>query len=311
LVDRDGHTFDFTTAMKKLLVTGASGLLGWNVCAIARESWRVFGVVNRHAIDLPGASRLICDLTRPDHLLQLFRNVAADAVVHCAAVAQPDACQAQPEDSRPINVEVPATLAQLCAAARTPYVFVSTDLVFDGTRAPYDEGDPVSPVSVYGEQKVAAERMVRERHPDAMIVRLPLMFGDPGPAATSFIHPWVAALRSGKVLSLFVDEFRTPVGVRTAARGLLMAPGLEGGILHLGGRERVSRYDLGVLLAEMLGAEIGLIQPGRQRDRTVGAPRPPDVSLNSARAYALGYDPPSLSDALAEFLRDLPASKRM
>jgi dTDP-4-dehydrorhamnose reductase len=297
--------------MKKLVVTGASGLLGWNVCAVARESWLVFGVVNRHAIDLPDASRLICDLTRPDHLSQLFRDVAPDAMIHCAAVAQPDVCQAQPRESRPINVDVPAAIAQLCAAARIPYVFVSTDLVFDGTRPPYGEEDSASPISVYGEQKVAAERQVRERHPGAMIVRLPLMFGDPGPAATSFIHPWVAALRSGKELALFVDEFRTPVGVRTAARGLLMALDVDGGILHLGGRERVSRFDLGILLAETLGADMSLIKPGRQRERTIGAPRPPDVSLTSSRAYALGYDPPSLREALAAFLCQLSASNRM
>lgn len=76
-----------------------------------------------------------------------------------------------------------------------------------------------------------------------------------------------------------------------------------GGILHLGGRERVSRYDLGMILAEMLGADAGLILPLRQRDRTVGAPRPPHVSPDSSRAYARGYNPPSLREELAAFLR--------
>ena len=96
-----------------------------------------------------------------------------------------------------------------------------------------------------------------------------------------------------------------PVGARTAAAGLLMALGVGGGILHLSGRERVSRYDLGIILAAILGADAGLIMPGRQRDRTVGAPRPPDVSLDSSRAYALGYDPPPLGEELKAVLRDL------
>ncbi|OGB94932.1 MAG: NAD(P)-dependent oxidoreductase [candidate division NC10 bacterium RBG_16_65_8] len=291
--------------MRKLLVTGASGVLGWNVCAMARGRWRTLGIVHRHPIDLPGVARLTCDLTRPEELRRIFRKVAPDAVVHCAAETSPDLCQAHPDESRRINVEVPADIARLCAGAGVPCAFVSTDLVFDGTRPPYREGDPVSPIGVYGDQKAAAERAVREQNPGAVVCRLPPIFGDPGPASASFIQPWIAALHGGRELRLFTDEFRTPVGARTAAMGLLMALGVGSGILHLGGRERISRYDLGILLAEILGADAGLITPGQQRDRAVGAPRPPDVSLDSSRAYALGYDPPSLRRELTALLRTL------
>jgi dTDP-4-dehydrorhamnose reductase len=291
--------------MRTLLVTGASGVLGWNLCAAARERWRTLGIVHRHPADLPGVARLTGDLTHPEELRRLFQTVAPDALIHCAAAAQPDFCQAHPDESHRINVDVTADIADLCAGARIAWAFVSTDLVFDGTRPPYLEGDPVSPINVYGEQKAAAERVVRQRCPGAVICRLPPIFGDPGPASASFIQPWIAALRGGKELRLFTDECRTPVGARTAAAGLLMALGLGGGILHLGGRERVSRYDLGIVLAGMLGTDAGLIVSGRQRDRTVGAPRPPDVSLDSSRAYALGYDPPPLDQELKAVLRDL------
>jgi dTDP-4-dehydrorhamnose reductase len=289
--------------MKSLLVTGASGLLGWNVCGRALRRWRVSGVFHRHPVDLSGVFLRSCDLTDRRELVRLFREVAPHAVVHCAAAAQPDFCQTHAAESRPINVDVPVGIADLCAGAGIPYVFVSTDLVFDGTRAPYREGDSVSPISVYAEQKVAAEGGVLARHPAATVVRLPPMFGDPGPAAATFIHPWIAALQPGKELLLFADEFRTPVGVRTAAEGALMALGVAGGILHLGGRERVSRYALGLMVADLLGADARLIKPGRQGDRTVGAPRPPDVSLDSSRAFALGYDPPPLHNELREALR--------
>ena len=291
--------------MRTLLVTGASGVLGWNVCVAARERWRTLGIVHRHPVDLPGVPRLTCDLTHSAELRRLFRTVAPDALIHCAAMAQPDFCQAHPEESRRTNVEVTADIADLCAGARIPWAFVSTDVVFDGTRPPYREGDPVSPISVYGEQKATAERLALDRCPGAVICRLPPIFGDPGPTSASFIQPWIAALRGGKELRLFTDEFRVPVGAPTAAAGLLMALGVGGGILHLGGRERVSRYDLGIVLAGMLGADAGLIIPGCRRDRTIGAPRPPDVSLDSSRAYALGYDPPPLGEELKALLRDL------
>jgi len=84
-----------------------------------------------------------------------------------------------------------------------------------------------------------------------------------------------------------------------------MALETGGGILHLGGRERISRYALGILLAEMLAVDVGFIVPGRQRDRTIGAPRPPDVSRDSSFAYSLGYDPPPLREELKTALHDL------
>lgn len=288
---------------KRLLVTGASGALGWNVCAAARASWQVYGIVHRHAVEIPGATRLVCDLTRLEDIGRVFQESAPDAVIHCAAAAQPDFCETHPDGSSRINVDVAVRLAELCAPAKIPYAFVSTDLVFDGTRAPYREEDPVSPINIYGAQKAAAEGAVRARHTGAVVCRLPPIFGDAGPASASFLHPWVSALRSGRTLTLFVDEFRTPVGIRTAAAGLLMALQTGGGVLHLGGKERVSRYDLGMMLAEMLGVEPSLVLQGRQRDRTIGAPRPPDVTLDSSRAYTLGYDPPSLREELAVFLR--------
>lgn len=290
--------------VRRLLVTGASGVLGWNVCAAARDAWRTFGIVHRHRIDLPGVSRAICDLTGAASIERLVEEIAPDAIIHCAAAASPDYCQSHADESRRINVETASGLAGVCARGPIPFVFVSTDLVFDGTRPPYRECDPVSPISVYGDQKATAEHAVLERNPDAVVCRLPPIFGDPGPASTSFIQPWMEALRGGWTLRLFTDEIRTPVGAGTAATGLLMALGAGGGILHLGGRERISRYDLGIVLAEVLGADVRLVTPGRQRDRTAGAPRPADVSLDSACAYRLGYDPPSLRDEMTLLLRD-------
>jgi dTDP-4-dehydrorhamnose reductase len=291
--------------MRRLLITGASGFLGWNLCAAAREAWRVVGVVCAHPLEIPGVIGVTCDLTRAADVRALFAEVRPDAVIHAAAAAQPNVCQAKPAETRRINVDAAVTVAGLAAEAKIPCVFTSTDLVFDGTRAPYREEDPVSPVSVYGEQKAAAEAGVRARHPGARVCRMPLMFGDPGPVAQSFLQSWIGALTRQMPLSLFVDEFRTPVSGRTAAAGLLLALEQGSGILHLGGRGRISRYDFGRLLAGLLGADPGLIVPARQSDVSMAAPRPPDVSLDSAAAYALGYDPPRLEEELRRTLAAL------
>jgi dTDP-4-dehydrorhamnose reductase len=128
---------------------------------------------------------------------------------------------------------------------------------------------------------------------------MPLMFGIPSPVAASFIQGFIANLQQGKELTLFTDEIRTPVSGGTAASGLLLA--LEKrvkGILHLGGIERISRYNFGLLLAEVLGLSIDLIKPCLQQDVFMPAPRSPDTSLDSSKAFSLGYSPLSIKDEL-------------
>jgi dTDP-4-dehydrorhamnose reductase len=183
-------------------------------------------------------------------------------------------------------------------------VFTSSDLVFDGRNPPYREEDPVSPISTYGKQKARAEAGILQCHPRATVCRMALLFGDGGPHASSFLKPMVRSMRLGEDLKLFTDEARTPLSGRDAALGLAMALEYASGLLHLGGRERVSRYDLGRLVAEVFEIANPIITPALQRDVATPAPRPADVSLDCSKAHDLGFGPASLEEALRE-LRSL------
>jgi dTDP-4-dehydrorhamnose reductase len=284
--------------LKRLLVTGASGFLGWNVCKIAASSWQVFGTARSHSVKIDGVSMNSVDLCDQTEVRELFRRVRPHAVIHLAAASQPNFCQTQPEQSRRINVDVPIFMSSLAAEKDIPFVFSSTDLVFDGRHAPYAENDPVCPLSVYGEQKVAAELGVRQRNPDAVVCRMSLMFGDAPSTASSFIQPLVAALRQAKPIDMFVDEYRTAASAISSARGLLLALDKQVPLLHLGGRERISRYDFARKLAALLGADASLVRPKNQRDVAAAAPRPSDVSLDSTKAFALGYNPLTVDEEL-------------
>ena len=283
--------------MKRLLITGASGFLGWNLCQLARADWEVVGTYARQQIEIPDVEIQQLDLTDVDRVKQAIDRIAPDVVIHTAAASSPNFCQAHPAQSYQINVVASDRLAQICASAQIPLVFTSTDLVFDGTQPPYLETDPVSPINIYGEQKVAAERAIQLAYPQATICRMPLMFGIAPPTASSFIQPWIKALHSQANLQLFTDEFRTPVSAVTAARGLLMAINIPG-ILHLGGGERVSRYEFGKLLAEVFEFDLSLLAPISQQDLPMAAPRAADVSLDSTKAIALGYAPLTLRQEL-------------
>lgn len=283
----------------KLLVTGASGFLGWNVCQVAAPIWDVYGTTFSHSSPISGATLLTVDLRDELQLRNTFQQVKPDAVIHLAAQSSPNECQNHPEASYLLNVAAACNIASLCAEAEIPLAFTSTDLVFDGLTAPYQETDPVSPQSVYGEQKAIAEVEILKRYPKAAICRMPLMFGAAPAHASSFIRPFAQALRDERELRLFVDEFRTPVSGKTAAEGLLIALDKVQGIIHLGGQERISRYDFGRLMIEELDLPSTGLKACRQQDVPMAAPRPPDVSLDSSKAFALGYGPRSLRSELA------------
>ncbi|PSB23526.1 SDR family oxidoreductase [Stenomitos frigidus] len=284
--------------MQKLLVTGASGFLGWNLCQLAATHWEVYGTCFSKTIAIPGTTIIAIDLTDLAALKDLFQTVQPDAVIHLAAQSSPNRCQNQPEASYRLNVTTSVHLAALCADRERPYVFASSEMVFDGLKAPYQESDRVSPINRYGEQKALAEVAVLDRYPKAAVCRMPLMFGAVPPTASSFIQPFIHALRTGQELKLFTDEFRTPVSGSTAAKGLLLALQTFQGRFHLGGKERVSRYEFGCRMAGVLALPTATIKACRQQDVPMAAKRPPDLSLDSSQAFALGYAPLSLREAL-------------
>lgn len=270
-----------------------------SVSCASRKGYETCAVHFRHEVNLPGTIAVRADLRDPDEAANLFRELRPEAVIHAAAISDADFCETHRSESHGINVEAPAHLASLCRARSIPYLFTSSDLVFDGLAPPYREEDPPHPRSHYGEQKVRAEKAILSAYPDAAVCRLPLMIGIPGPGGKGVL-PMLQAMTRGKPLRLFCDEFRTPLTARSAAAGIATALGQVHGKLHLGGPERISRHDLGRLIARVFELRGAVLVPSRQRDVATDAPRPPDVSLDSGLAFGLGFRPPPLLEQLRE-----------
>lgn len=287
------------TAKGTLLVTGASGFLGWHLVQAAAPDWRVVGTYSQRSLH-PLVAGIRLDLQDTAALRHTLAQIRPDAVIHLAAISSPNVCQEEPVLSHRINVEATGELAAICGDRQIPFLFTSTDLVFDGRQAPYRETDSVSPINRYGEQKALAEAIVLQSYPLATVCRMPLMFGAAPPQASSFLQPFLQTLRSGYPLKLFVDEVRTPVSATTAVQGLLLALGRVAGRLHLGGRERISRYQFGLVMADIWGVPQEQILPCHQQDIPMAAARPADVSLNSSKAFQLGYAPLTIGEELAQ-----------
>lgn len=296
--------------MKKLLVTGASGFLGWNICNVAKLEWQVYGAAFVHPVKNQGVKIIQINLTNFHEIKNLFKNIHVDAVIHAAAMTSPNYCQDHAEEAKKINIDAAVNIAGLCSDNNIPFVFTSTDLVFDGTSAPYKEDDPVSPINTYGEQKAIAEEKILGEYPDSAVCRMPLMFGEPSPAYGTFFHIMLKALREGEKIRLFTDEYRTPLSAKTAAEGLLIALSKGKGILHVGGRERISRYDFGKMMTDIMGYGDNLLIACEQKDMIMAAPRAKDLSLDSSKAFAMGFNPNTLKQELEGLLTTLPFHKQ-
>lgn len=284
--------------MRTLLLTGASGYLGWHLSQIAQSEWQVYGTYLSQLVSLAGISLEAVDMTDPVALQNFLQRLRPDAVIHAAAQSKPNRCEQEPDAAFAINVVATQQVAEYCAKAGIPCVFTSTDLVFDGQSAPYDEAALPAPVNLYGQQKAEAERRFLAAYPDGVVCRMPLMFGGPTPQAACFLQEFVAKLQQRQSLQLFTDEYRTPVHIEDAAQGLLLALDRGRGLLHLGGQQRISRYDFGLVMADAFGFDRDLILPAKQADVPMAASRPPDVSMVSDRAFALGYAPRTVAEAL-------------
>ena len=274
--------------LPKCLVTGASGFLGKALLPLAAEKYRVFATSRKNRIENKQCVYGKCDLSSYSEIVAMLDQVKPDIVFHLAALSQPNACAEDPAYSLKVNFEAGVALAGLCADRSIKLVFTSTDLVFDGKNAPYSEEDSVNPISHYAEHKIMAEEGIMDRSDNALICRLPLMFGK------STILNMMRTLDEGQKLNLFEDEFRTPLSNENAALALLEAADLDG-LFHLGGSQRLSRLDMGTRAALILGRDQKNIRACLQKDVKMPAARPADVSLDSSKAEKagiklMGYD---------------------
>lgn len=291
--------------MKKLLITGASGFLGSNFCKPYAEKFQMAAIGHSTGFDSEGISFFTIDLLDHKAIEHGFDTIKPDAVIHLAAISDPNYCELHPEESFNINITSTLFLAGLCKKAGIRFVFTSTDLVFDGTQAPYSEDDKTNPVNIYAKHKVQAENGLLAMDTDIVICRMPLMYGLSYTKRTSFLQPLLFNLLNRKEVSLFTDEFRTVLSAESACDGLALAldKAPTSSVIHLGGNERLSRYEIGEYICKVYGFNTSLLKPVNQKDVKMPALRPADVSLVNEKAKTiLGWQPLGIEESLKRIL---------
>lgn len=285
----------------RVLVTGAGGLIGGRLASLL--SAKGFQVVAGRHLALPpgGIPSVPLDLRSSASVEAAFQEAQPEAVVHSAAFSGAEACERSPGEAYDLNVRATGDLAAFCGARRLRLIALSTDQVLAGDRAFSTEEEAARPLMLYGRTKLEGEEAVLAAHPAAAVVRLPLMVGrGHGPRGTAS-EAVLWSLQAGRAVRSFADEFRTPVDPESVTEALAaLLDGRAAGVFHLGGAERLSRYQLGLRVARAFGLPSTLVAETPQSSHE-GPARPKDASLDSGRARReLGFSPRPLDAALSE-----------
>ena len=260
----------------RAIITGAAGLIGQYLVKTAPRWAPVW--------DIQGLTRADLDLTDRANVERTWQSIKPNAVIHCAALSRTKACEQDPEQARRINAEVTAHLAQL--SQDIPFIFLSSGEVFDGSTGWYGETDEPNPINVYGQTKLEAEQAVLQ-NPRHTVVRIVLTAGSSETGDRSFVEDMCRTAKAGKDVTLYADEFRCPLPAGVIARVIWeLVDREQPGLYHLGGSDRLSRWEIGETLLPWCPELKGHLMKGSARNH-VGSPRPADLSLRCDKIQSL------------------------
>jgi len=290
----------------KLLITGASGLLGINLAMEAMREHEVFGVDRGKLQSTPF----------PVTKTNFFNSNAFEAtldstqptwVINCAALANLEECEKHPDQAKILNANLPAELASACAKRNIKFIHLSTDAVFDGTReGEYSEEDTPNPQGVYSQTKLAGEQAVFEANPSAIIARVNF-FGWSLGGRRSLGEFFFNNLSDGRNVNGFTDVIFCPMWVNHLAQTLLeMLEKDLHGLYHVVGAQAMSKYQFGVELARKFKLRESLIEPQSVERSSLTARRSHNLWLSIHKLSTdLGHAVPDFSTGLDGFYTQL------
>jgi len=235
--------------------------------------------------------RSVIDATRPEWL------------INCAALANLEQCEEYPDQARILNAEIPGDLANICTKRNIRFVHISTDAVFDGTKAgTYTEEDEPSPPGIYSQTKLDGERAVEQVNPQAIIARVNFYGWSLG-GRRSLAEFFVKNLDEGKNVNGFTDIIFCPMWVNHLNRILIeMLEKNLSGLYHVVGAQVMSKYQFGVEVARTFGLREDLISPKSVLSSGLTAKRSHNLWLSTHKLSTdLRHEIPSVSTGLAEF----------
>jgi len=288
----------------RILVTGASGLLGLNVALeLARlPNNQVFGQVHRHKLYTSKFKTIQADLTDPGAVERILDLTQPDWVINCAALAIVDACETDPVQAEKLNTDLPKILASHVARGGARLLHVSTDAVFDGQRGNYTEADLPNPLSTYGKTKLDGEKSVSASCSEAIIARVNF-YGWSLTGKRSLSEFFFYNLLAGNQIMGFTDVFFCPLLVNDLAMIFFRMLDMKlNGLYHVVSSDCISKYEFGVALARQFGLQENLITPKLVTEANLKAARSSKLTLRSDKLSSVfGDELPDITSGLMRY----------
>jgi len=292
--------------MKKVLITGANGLLGQKLIyqLIGYPDFEVYATSkgeNRTLLK-KRYEYIPLDITDQLEVDETIDEISPDIVINTAAMTNVDACEDNKDSCWDLNVNATKYLVEACERVGAHFIHLSTDFIFDGEDGPYKEDDIPNPLSYYGESKVASEEVVRQANCSWAIVRTVLVYGVVDNMSRSNIVLWAkGALESNKELTVVDDQFRSPTLAEDLAHGCILIAQKEAtGVFNISGDEYMCIIDLVKRVAKYFDLDESKVKPVSSSTLNQSAKRPPRTGFVLDKAKKeLGYIPSSFEEGLS------------
>jgi dTDP-4-dehydrorhamnose reductase len=286
----------------RILITGASGLLGLNLALFTSRENPVIGV-DRNTLPSAPFPIIQADLQDALAVSRVLDEARPDAVIHCAAIADVDACESNPDAAHRANAAMPRFIAEACNLRKIRLVHISTDAVFSGRKhGAYSEEDVPDPLGVYGITKLEGEKAVLQADSDASVFRVNF-YGWSVSGRRSLAEFFVNHLSRGATINGFTDVRFCPLFAGHLAGVILKAlPEHLAGIYHVVGPQAMTKYQFGVEIAHKFGLPARLISPQSINTSSLTAKRAHNLWLSTHKiSTALGLELPEFSTGLDAF----------
>ena len=291
--------------MKKILITGANGLLGQKLTSLYKQSAGVEVVATGVGPSINPdklLSYMEMDITSPEVVNRVISGTCPDVIINTAAMTNVDHCETNKASCWQLNAEAVRHLVDAAEQNNCFLIHLSTDFIFDGSAGPYKEDDEPNPLSHYAESKLASEKILAESNIRFAIVRTQLVYGIVPNLGRSNIILWVKkSLEEGKEIQVVNDQWRTPTLAEDLAKGCALIAEKEAkGVFNISGDDLLTPFDMAMATCEFFDLDKSLIEEVDGSIFQQTAERPPRTGfiLDKAKSV-LGYQPVSFKEGIS------------
>ncbi len=285
----------------KILITGGSGLLGQYLNLHLSKENEILTVYKTSPGNCLSYGNLKTDLTEFFNLKNIFSSFKPDVLIHTAAISRPEECDRLPaKQVIDINFNLNKQLSDICNEFKCRFIFTSTDLVYDGNSGSYlKESSYLNPISLYSKTKLDSENYISANSENYLILRTSLLFGIGLNGTSCNFHQMINKFKTGEKVTLYHDQYRTPLSLFNAAFiiGEIVKTDEKNLTLNFGGRERISRAELGELTCKVFKYDRTLIDKISLKDAEVNN-KVYDVSMNTDLLKSLGVKQTGIEESL-------------